>query len=130
MLTGGKGVHVVAPLTPNAAWPAVKDFTHRFALALEQSEPERFVANMSKAKRVGRIFVDYLRNQRGATAILPYAARARPHAPVAAPVSWEELKDLDTAARFTVLDGGELIERANSRALKGWGVAEQVLPDF
>ncbi|HEU4969741.1 DNA ligase D, partial [Sphingomonas sp.] len=130
MLTGGKGVHVIAPLTPQATWPAVKDFTHRFALALEQSEPERFVANMSKAKRVGRIFVDYLRNQRGATAILPYAARARPHAPVAAPISWEELKDLDSAARFTVLDGKELIERANARALKGWGVAEQVLPDF
>jgi bifunctional non-homologous end joining protein LigD len=130
MLTGGKGVHVIAPLTPKAAWPAVKDFTHRFALALEQSEPERFVANMSKAKRVGRIFVDYLRNQRGATAILPYAARARPHAPVAAPVSWEELKDLDTATRFTVLDGEELVERANARALKGWGVADQVLPDF
>ncbi|GAO40510.1 putative DNA ligase [Sphingomonas changbaiensis NBRC 104936] len=130
MLTGGKGVHVVAPLRPKAEWPAVKDFTHRFALALEQSEPERFVANMSKAKRVGRIFVDYLRNQRGATAILPYAARARPHAPVAAPVSWEELKDLDTAGRFTVLDGEELVARANSRALHGWGVADQVLPDF
>jgi bifunctional non-homologous end joining protein LigD len=123
-------VHVIAPLTPHAAWPAVKDFTHRFAVALEQSEPERFVANMSKAKRVGRIFVDYLRNQRGATAILPYAARARPHAPVAAPVSWEELKDLDTAGRWTVLDGAELVERANARALKGWGVAEQALPDF
>ena len=108
----------------------MKDFTLRFAMALEQSEPERFVANMSKAKRVGRIFVDYLRNQRGATAILPYAARARPHAPVAAPVSWEELKDLDTAARFTVLDGEELIARANGRALHGWGVADQALPDF
>ena len=130
MLTGGKGVHVIAPLTPKTEWPAVKDFTHRFARALEHSEPERFVANMSKAKRVGRIFVDYLRNQRGATAILPYAARARPHAPVAAPVSWEELKDLDTAGRFTVLDGEELVERANSRALTGWGVADQVLPDF
>jgi bifunctional non-homologous end joining protein LigD len=130
MLTGGKGVHVIAPLSPKAEWPAVKDFTHRFALALEQSEPERFVANMSKAKRVGRIFVDYLRNQRGATAVLPYSARARPHAPVAAPVSWEELKDLDTAGRFTVLDGEELVERANSRALTGWGLADQVLPDF
>jgi bifunctional non-homologous end joining protein LigD len=130
MLTGGKGIHVIAPLTPKAEWPEVKDFTHRFALALEQSEPERFVANMSKAKRVGRIFVDYLRNQRGATAILPYAARARPHAPVAAPVSWEELKDLDTAARWTVLDGADLIDRANARALKGWGVADQALPEF
>ena len=92
-------------------WPEVKDFTHRFALALSETEPERFLANMSKAKRKGRIFIDYLRNQRGATAILPYAARARPHAPVAAPVSWDELRGLDTAARFTVLDGAKLIEQ-------------------
>ncbi|NNM77491.1 DNA ligase D [Sphingomonas sp. ID1715] len=130
MLSGGKGVHVIAPLTPRAEWPQVKDFTHRFALALSEAEPDRFLANMSKAKRKGRIFIDYLRNQRGATAILPYAARARPNAPVAAPVSWEELKDLDTAARWTVLDGPELLERANSKALTGWGVADQVLPDF
>lgn len=130
MLSGGKGVHVIAPLTPRATWPDVKDFTHRFALALSEAEPDRFLANMSKAKRKDRIFIDYLRNQRGATAILPYAARARPNAPVAAPVSWEELADLDTAARFTVLDGEELIARANARALKGWGVADQVLPDL
>ncbi|HEV2567263.1 DNA ligase D [Sphingomonas sp.] len=130
MLTGGKGVHVIAPLTPRAEWPQVKDFTHRFALALSEAEPDRFLANMSKAKRKGRIFIDYLRNQRGATAILPYAARARPNAPVAAPVSWEELKDLDTAARWTVLDGAKLLERANAKALAGWGIADQALPDF
>ncbi len=130
MLSGGKGVHVIAPLTPQAKWPEVKDFTHRFALALSEAEPDRFLATMSKAKRVGRIFIDYLRNQRGATAILPYAARARPHAPVAAPVGWEELKDLDSAGRFTVLDADELIARANGRALKGWGMADQVLPGF
>jgi bifunctional non-homologous end joining protein LigD len=130
MLSGGKGIHVIAPLTPRAEWPRVKDFTHRFALALSEAEPDRFLANMSKAKRKGRIFIDYLRNQRGATAILPYAARARPNAPVAAPVSWEELPELDTAARFTVLDGTELIERANSLALRGWGVADQALPDL
>jgi bifunctional non-homologous end joining protein LigD len=130
MLTGGKGVHVIAPLTPTAEWPQVKDFTHRFALALSEAEPDRFLATMSKAKRKGRIFIDYLRNQRGATAILPFAARARPNAPVAAPVSWEELKDLDTAARWTVLDGAELLERANTKALRGWGVADQALPDF
>jgi bifunctional non-homologous end joining protein LigD len=130
MLSGGKGVHVVVPLTPQAEWSTVKDFTHRFALALSEAEPERFLATMSKAKRKGRIFIDYLRNQRGATAILPYAARARPNAPVAAPVSWEELFDCDSGGRFTVLGGAELIARANSKALKGWGVADQVLPDF
>ena len=130
MLSGGKGVHVVVPLTPQAEWPAVKDFAHRFAEALSQAEPERFVANMAKAKRKGRIFIDYLRNQRGSTAILPYSARARAGAPVAAPVSWTELRDIDTAARWHVGDADELLARASSRALQGWGVADQVLPDL
>lgn len=130
MLSGGKGVHVVVPLTPDAEWPAVKDFADRFARALASAEPDRFVATMAKAKRKGRIFIDWLRNQRGSTAILPYAARARPGAPVAAPVSWTELRDIDTAARWSVRDATELLDRANSRALAGWGVADQVLPDL
>ncbi len=130
LLSGGKGVHVVVPLTPQAEWPAVRDFAERFARALAQAEPERFVAVMSKAKRKGRIFIDYLRNQRGATAIMPYAARARAGAPVAAPVSWTELRDLDTAAHWHVGDAADLITRANGRTLAGWGVAAQVLPDF
>ncbi len=129
LLSGGKGVHVVVPLTPAAEWPEVRDFAERFARALAQAEPGRFVANMSKAKRKGRIFIDYLRNQRGATAIMPYAARARAGAPVAAPVSWTELRDLDTAARWHVGDAAELIARANGRSLKGWGVADQALPE-
>jgi bifunctional non-homologous end joining protein LigD len=130
MLSGGKGVHVVVPLTPTAKWPAVKDFAQRFAQVLEQQEPERFVATMSKAKRVGRIFVDYLRNQRGSTAVLPYAARARAGVPVAAPVSWEELRTIDKPSHFTIRDADELLGRASSPNLAGWGVAEQVLPDF
>jgi bifunctional non-homologous end joining protein LigD len=130
LLSGGKGVHVVVPLTPQAEWPAVKDFADRFARALAAAEPDRFTATMTKAKRKGRIFIDWLRNQRGATAIMPYSARARPQAPVAAPVSWTELRDLDTAARWHVGDAAELLERASSRALQGWGVANQVLPDL
>ncbi len=130
MLSGGKGVHVVVPLTPEAEWPAVKDFADRFARAMAGAEPERFVATMAKAKRKGRIFIDWLRNQRGATAVMPYSARARAGAPVAAPVSWTELRDIETAARWGVKDGAELIERAGSRALEGWGVADQVLPDL
>jgi bifunctional non-homologous end joining protein LigD len=112
MLTGGKGVHVIVPLTPKAEWPEVKDFAMRFALALAEAEPERFTAALSKAKRTGRIFVDYLRNQRGATAIMPYSARARETAPVAAPIHWEELDEMKSGARFTVRDAALLLERA------------------
>jgi bifunctional non-homologous end joining protein LigD len=75
LLSGGKGVHVVVPLKPNAEWPAVKDFADRFSHALATADPERFVATMSKAKRKGRIFIDWLRNQRGSTAVLPYVVR-------------------------------------------------------
>jgi bifunctional non-homologous end joining protein LigD len=130
LTTGGKGLHVVVPLTPDAEWPAVKDFAQRFAVALATAEPERFTANLAKARRKGRIFLDYLRNQRGATAILPYSARARERAPVAAPISWDELEDLQSGAPFTVRDGAQLVERASGRALQGWGEASQVLPDL
>ncbi|HVJ02388.1 MAG TPA: DNA ligase D [Sphingomonas sp.] len=130
MLSGGKGVHVVVPLVPRADWPEVRSFAERFARALSAAEPERFTANLKKANRKGKIFIDYLRNQRGATAVLPYVARAREGAPVAAPVSWTELRDLDTAKRFTIRDAATLLERAASRALQGWGEADQVLPDL
>jgi bifunctional non-homologous end joining protein LigD len=129
MLTGGKGVHIIAPLTPEAEWPAVKDFAQRFAMALAEAEPERFTATLSKAKRAGRIFIDYLRNQRGSTAILPYSARARDKAPVAAPINWDELDDYAGGNAFTVKDAKQLIERAASRPLQGWGEAAQTLPD-
>jgi bifunctional non-homologous end joining protein LigD len=130
LLTGGKGVHVVVPLRPRAEWPAVKDFAQRFAAALAGAEPGRFTANMSKAQRKGRIFVDYLRNQRGATAIMPYSARAREGAPVSAPISWDELDEVKGGGGFTVKDAARLIERAASPALRGWGEAAQVLPDL
>ena len=129
MVTGGKGVHVIAPLTPQAEWPAVKDFAHRFARAVAQAHPDRFTAELSKAKRKGLIFVDYLRNQRGATAVMPYSVRARPTAPVAVPLSWEELRGLDSPAHWKLTDGKTLAKRAQSKALKDWGHAEQVLPD-
>ena len=129
MLTGGKGVHIIVPLTPRAEWPAVKDFADRFARALAAAEPERFTATMSKAKRKGRIFLDWLRNQRGSTAIMPYSARARSGAPVAVPVTWNDLRDLEGANIYQVTDADTLIERANDKALAGWGAAAQVLPD-
>ncbi len=129
MLSGGKGVHVVVPLDATADWAAVKDFASRFSKALAQAHPDRFTANMKKAERRGRIFLDWLRNQRGSTAVLPYSARARPNAPVAAPVTWEELSVLDTPARYTIRDASELVKRAKSKGLKAWGKADQTLPD-
>ncbi|GGE02562.1 ATP-dependent DNA ligase [Polymorphobacter glacialis] len=130
MVTGGKGVHVIAPLTPTAEWPQVKDFAQRFAAALAQAEPDRYTAALAKAKRTGRIFIDYLRNQRGATAVMPYSARSRPFAPVAVPVTWEELRDLDSPARWHIGDGAEMVKRAASKDLANWGRADQVLPDL
>ncbi|MCT8002080.1 DNA ligase D [Sphingomonas sanguinis] len=130
MLSGGKGVHVVVPLQPLAEWAEVKSFAERFARALAALEPDRFVATMSKASRKGRIFIDWLRNQRGSTAVMPYSARARNGAPVAVPVSWTELRDIETAAAWTIHDAAALIERASGRALSGWGLASQTLPEL
>jgi bifunctional non-homologous end joining protein LigD len=130
MLSGGKGVHVVAPLTPGHDWATHKDFARRFAEALALAEPDRFIATMSKAKRKGKIFIDWLRNQRGATAVVPYSARARAGAPVAVPIAWSELDGFDNAHAFSIADGTRLLERAHDKALAGWGFAEQALPDL
>jgi bifunctional non-homologous end joining protein LigD len=130
MLSGGKGVHVIVPLEPKAQWPEVKDFARRFSTALAQSQPDRYTATISKEKRKGKIFVDWLRNQRGATSVIPYSARARSGAPVAAPVSWDELDDYDRAGHFGISDAARLIERANSPDLRHWCEREQLLPDL
>ncbi|HEX7753143.1 MAG TPA: DNA ligase D [Novosphingobium sp.] len=129
MLSGGKGVHVVVPLNPGHDWDTHKDFARRFAEALSLAEPERFVATMSKAKRKGRIFIDYLRNQRGSTAVSPFSARARKGAPVAAPIDWDELDGFQDAKPFSILDADKLLNRARDKALHGWGFASQVLPE-
>lgn len=128
MLSGGKGVHVVVPLTPGHDWTAHKDFASRFAQALSTAEPDRFVATMSKAKRKDRIFIDWLRNQRGSTAILPYSARARAGAPVAVPIDWDEMDAIKDARPYAIDDVDMLIDRASG--LKGWGFAAQRLPDI
>ncbi|WP_051371513.1 DNA ligase D [Mesorhizobium loti] len=130
MVTGGKGVHVIAPLTPQAEWPEIKDFARRLAGVVADSDPENFTVALYKAKRKGRIFIDYLRNQRGATAVMPYSVRARPAAPVAVPITWPELETVVGPARWHVTDGAELLTRSQSKALAGWGRADQTLPDI
>jgi bifunctional non-homologous end joining protein LigD len=129
LLSGGKGLHVVAPLDASADWPAVADFAERFSRAIAEAEPEMFTANIRKVQRKGRIFLDWLRNQRGSTAVLPYSARAREGAPVAAPIAWEELDRYLGGNHFSIRDADELIARASSKLLAGWGQANQSLPN-
>ncbi len=128
MVTGGKGVHVIAPLVPEAEWPEVKDFARRLAQAVAQSDPDNFTAALPKAQRKGRIFVDYLRNQRGATAVMPYGVRARENAPVAVPITWIEMESIEAPNHFHIGDAAALVTRAGSKDLSGWGRADQVLP--
>jgi bifunctional non-homologous end joining protein LigD len=104
MITGGKGIHIVLNLKRRHDWDEVKGFAMAFAEQIAALDPKRFVANMAKAKRKGRIFVDYLRNGRGATAIAPYSPRARGTAPIAVPVSWKELKTIASASAFKLRD--------------------------
>jgi bifunctional non-homologous end joining protein LigD len=102
LLTGGKGIHVVAPVLRRHEWPAVRTFAKALAERFAKDEPDRFIATMSKAKRTGRIFIDYLRNDRSATAIAPYSPRARDGAPVAWPVTWTALDGVAAANAVTL----------------------------
>lgn len=101
--TGGKGLHVVVPIAPRMEWDDAKEFTRRLVVGMERAAPTRFTTNISKAKRRGRIFLDYLRNGRGATFIAPYSVRARENATVATPITWKELEAGVDPRAFTVL---------------------------
>lgn len=100
--SGGKGLHVVAPVKPNAEWPEVKAFTKSIADSMAGDDPARYVATVTKSKRRGKILVDYLRNGRGATAVAAYSTRARPGAAVSAPIGWDELGPTIGPTHFTV----------------------------
>ena len=129
LLSGGKGLHVVAPLDQSRDWPTVKSFAERFTRAIAEAEPKMFTANIRKVERKERIFLDWLRNQRGATAVMPYSARGREGAPVSAPIAWEEIDRYQSGHHFSIRDADELLERASSKLLAGWGKAKQSLPD-
>ncbi|MDO9488739.1 MAG: non-homologous end-joining DNA ligase, partial [Sphingomonadaceae bacterium] len=116
LLTGGKGLHVVAPLAPTHDWIAVKAFAKGFAETMAGEHPDRFTAKMSKAGRTGKIFIDWLRNQRGATAIAPYSTRARLNAPIAVPVSWRELAKVE-GSTFTIADAKAAVRHAKHAIL-------------
>ncbi len=100
MASGGKGLHVVAPLDPVETWPIIEAFCESFAKRIARDDPDRWVAVMTKARRKGKIFLDYLRNKRSATAIQPYSLRARPEASVAMPLTWAQLPRVKSANQF------------------------------
>lgn len=102
MVTGGKGVHIVLPLDRSLAYADTEVFAAGLARGLARQEPKRFVANMSKRQRTGRIFIDWLRNKKTATAILPWSLRARPGATVATPLSWKTLASVGSASAFDI----------------------------
>ena len=99
--TGGKGFHLVAPIAPKLGWAEIKPFAKAIADALVSARPDRYTANPLKRTREGKIFVDYLRNQRGGSAIVNYSTRAKAGAPVACPLRWDELKGLKAASPYT-----------------------------
>jgi bifunctional non-homologous end joining protein LigD len=90
-LTGGKGLHVVVPIHAEHSWLTVKAFAHGVATRMEEAETELFITKMTKAARAGKIYLDYLRNDRGSTAVAPYSPRARAGVPVSVPLAWKEL---------------------------------------
>jgi bifunctional non-homologous end joining protein LigD len=124
LLTGGKGVHVIVPIRRTRPWADVKDFAQGVATRLAEAAPERYVAKASKELRKDRIYLDWLRNERGATAIAPWSPRARPGASIAAPVDWEELDDLSASATFTLDNIAARLAKARG-IWSGYGAVRQ-----
>jgi bifunctional non-homologous end joining protein LigD len=100
--TGGKGMHVVVPVTPKLPWDEAKQFTKRVTETLAAAAPDRYTATLAKKARQGKIFVDYLRNGRGATAVGAFSTRARANATVSTPIDWAELESGTRSDAFTI----------------------------
>lgn len=120
--TGGRGLHVVVPLDRGASWDAVQDFSRSVAQSLAEEAPERYTATMGKARRAGKIYIDYLRNARAASAVAPYSPRGREGAPVAVPLAWEELGPKVRSNSFNVRN---LPARLKRRTRDPWEGFEQ-----
>ncbi|HEX9788814.1 MAG TPA: non-homologous end-joining DNA ligase, partial [Candidatus Binatia bacterium] len=124
--TGGKGLHVVVPIAPKQSWDFVKSFSRAFAESLARQAPERYTAKMSKAKRPGKIYIDYLRNSRTATAVCAYSTRARPWATVSVPLRCRELKK-DLRDRFNIRNLPERLARLNADPWQDYEAARRPL---
>jgi bifunctional non-homologous end joining protein LigD len=129
--TGGKGLHLVVPLNPRRhEWDAVKAFTRAVAEHFADQEPHLYTAKMAKAVRKGRIFIDYLRNDRGATAVAPYSTRAKPKAPVSTPLAWDELTSSTRSDHFRLDNVRERLASLKRDPWAGFFEIKQQLPKF
>lgn len=126
--TGGKGLHVVLPLNPRPGWTTAKSFAQAMARTLEAEAPHEFVATAAKSKRKDRIFIDYLRNARGATAVASYCMRARESAGVATPLRWEELAALRSGAQYTIRNIPRRVAGLKRDPWQGIDTIKQTLP--
>jgi bifunctional non-homologous end joining protein LigD len=127
-LTGGKGLHIVAPFEPTLTWPELKDLAHNFVLAMERDNPSLYLTKMTKSARAGKIYLDYLRNERGATAVAPYSPRARLGAHVSLPLTWSALNDLARPV-FSVHDLDQWRNRLRTDPWKAMlSTPQQLLP--
>ena len=129
-LSGGKGAHVVVPIEPGPSWDDVRAFCGGFAEAMEEHAPMRYVATMSKAKRPGKIFIDWLRNARGATSVASWSLRARKGAPVAVPVRWDDLGRVEGPAAFDLDAARRRAARLRKDPWEGFDALGQELPDL
>jgi bifunctional non-homologous end joining protein LigD len=127
--TGGKGLHVVVPIRATP-WAAAKAFARSIAAGMAKDAPARYTANPIKARRRGRVFIDYLRNTREATAIVPYSTRARAGAPVAVPLSWGELSSLKAANQYTVKNLAQRLSKLAGDPWAAMGRSAPALPKF
>ncbi|UGB37509.1 non-homologous end-joining DNA ligase [Frateuria soli] len=126
--SGGKGLHVVVPFRRGPGWQAVKDFCERVADAMVEREPGRYIATASKARREGKIFIDWLRNARGATSVCSWSLRARKGAPVAMPLRWEELGKVEGGAAFGMQAALERARKLEADPWEGMARFQQRLP--
>jgi bifunctional non-homologous end joining protein LigD len=126
--TGGKGLHVVVPIDAGPSWPECLAFTERVAETLVAAAPRALTATMAKAARQGKIFIDYLRNQRGATSVAAFSTRARPGAPVSVPIAWDELGSLRSADQFTIQNISRRLGRLAADPWAEYASLRQTLP--
>ncbi len=126
--TGGKGLHVVVPIARRASWSEVSAFARAMAYGMSADSPDRYLAKASKAERQGRIFVDWLRNTRGATSIGPWSTRARTGAPISVPIHWEELGQLKSGDQYTLKRAIALVRRRPGDPWSDLLKAKQSLP--